>query len=160
MFALTLPNLAKPIQPDCRYGSELANFAGEDYKFSEGGGGEIFGSSHDTRGEIRSLLSAWTIRLGRRSPRGPSVWLAALRLDYLEQYILVALIHSNLQRDIVHGAASQLMSGLLRQMLQQATCTKSPGTQASADAAADEGASEAGTSQSAVATQLGQKPMD
>ena len=110
----------------------------------------LFGSSHDSRGEIRPLLPAWIIRLDRRSPRGPSVWLAALHLDSSEQYVLVVLIHSNLQRDITHGAASQLLSGLLRQMLRQATCAKSLGTRESAAAAAIEAAPDAGTGQSAA----------
>ena len=120
----------------------------------------VFGSSHNTCGEIQLLLPAWITRLDSRSPRGPSVWIAALRLTYSEQYVLVALAHSDLQRVVVHGTTSQLLSGLLRLMLRRITCAKSPGTKRSADAAAGEATPEAGTDQSIAARRLGQESMD
>ena len=121
--------------------------------FCEGGGGEIFGSSHNACGEIQPLLPTWITRLDSRSLYGPSIWLAALSLDQSDQYVLVALTHSNLQRIVVHGTAGQLLSSLLRQMLRQATCTKSLGTQESAATAANDATPEAGARQSTVDSQ-------
>ena len=83
----------------------------------------------------------------------PSAWIAALRLDDLEQYVLVVLVHS--KRGIGHEAVSQLLSGLLCLTLRRAMRTKSPGTQESADEAADKPTLEAGASQSFAATRLG-----
>ena len=83
----------------------------------------------------------------------PSAWIAALRLDDLEQYALVALVHS--KRGIGQETVSQLLSGLLRLTLRRATRIKSPGTQESAGAAVDKSTLGIRAGQSIAAIRLG-----
>ena len=89
------------------------------------------------------------------SPREPAAWIAALRLDDLEQYVLVTWVRPNPRRGIIPGAMDQQLLGLLRLMLRRATCAKSPGTRRSAAAAAGKVAAGVGAGQSIAATRLG-----
>ena len=96
--------------------------------------------------------------MSRASSYEPSAWIAALRLDDLERYVLVSIVRPNTLRGTNHGAVNrpycyQLLS-LVRLMLWRATCLKSLGTRESA-ATAGKATPEVGVDQSIAVTRPG-----